>query len=97
MIKKRVNVQTLEFFIIIMMALFGIGAISLLYYALRFPFVADLFLVLVIEMLIIVVISVLGLSYLVVRIWEKHIVPYYVSDNIEKKQVEKEDKKNAQK
>ncbi len=97
MIKNRVNVKTFEFFIISMMALFGVGAMALLYYALRYPFVTDLFLVLVIEMLIIVVISVLGLSYLVIRIWEKHIVPYYVSDNIEKKQVEKEDKKNSQK
>lgn len=97
MIKKKFNVQVLEFFIVVMIALFGLGALSLLFYALKFPFAVDMFLVLIIEMLIIVVITVLGLSYLVVRIWEKHIVPYYDRIGTEKKQYDDEDKKNLQK
>ena len=96
MIKKRVNVQALEIFIISLMALFGLGAVAILYYALQFPHLIDLALI-VIVMLIILIIAVLGVAYLIIRIWEKHIVPYSVVSAEEKKKLEADDKARAEK
>ncbi|MFP4567445.1 MAG: hypothetical protein ACLFN8_00725 [Candidatus Woesearchaeota archaeon] len=96
MIKKRVNVQALEMFIMSLMVLFGLGAIAILYYALQYPYLIDLSLI-VIEMLIILIIAVLGLAYLIIRIWERHIVPYSMVSADEKKKIDSDDKKRAEK
>ena len=67
------------------MLILATSAILMMIQGLRFPFLVT-FETVIILILIILIITVLGLAYILVRIWEKHIVPYYI---VEKKKKEK--------
>lgn len=81
--KKRMNSKILEVFLAFLMAFFGVGAVTLMVYGLRNPHLVTIESIIII-FLIVLIITILWLSYLLVRIWEKHIVPYYVTGKEQK-------------
>lgn len=84
MLKKRVNARVLELVLLFFMAVFGLSAVFLAAGLLSSYLPIDpLFIVL--EMLIVLIVIVLALCYLVVRVWEQKLVPYYDENLVHKK------------
>lgn len=81
--KKRMNSKILEYFLAFLMVFFAIGALIMMIYGLRYPYLITLESIIIL-ILIILIISVLWLSYILVRIWEQHIVPFYTKEKEEK-------------
>jgi hypothetical protein len=79
MLQKRVNVRTLEILILIFIAFFAFLAIYLFYDAMANNVKNQL--IVVVELLLILIIAVFFMCFVLVKIWEQHVVPYYVHKN----------------
>lgn len=93
--KKRVNAKTLEAILFLLMTVFAVAAVFI--FVKVFSIDNPDPLVIVIELLIVLIICLLGLTQVLIKIWEQHIIPYYVHESTHKEFEKKVSKKTKRK
>lgn len=76
MLKKRINAETLEGIVLFLMVLIGVAIIIIFMKALNLSEPDPL--IIIVELLLLLITSVLGLIYVMARVWEQHISPDYL-------------------
>ena len=78
--KKPLNARSLEVVMVVLIALFSLGGIALFIQTIMLPVYDPLYIVFVviIELLIITITTLFILLFVGIKIWEQHIIPYYV-------------------
>ncbi len=82
LLEKRVNAKILEGLIMALMVIVGVVAIYILFAAIEMPSPNPI--LLLVEIMLFQIIAILGLTLVVLKVWEQHAIPGYQHKNKKK-------------
>lgn len=78
--KKPIHAKKLEVLMMLLIGFFSFAGILIFIQTIKLPYYDPLYIafVVIIELLIIVIVTIFIILFMGIKIWEQHIIPYYV-------------------
>lgn len=78
--KKPIHAKKLEVLMMLLIGFFSLAGILIFIQTIKLPYYDPLYIafVVIIELLIIVIVTIFIILFMGIKIWEQHIIPYYV-------------------